>query len=225
MFKKIYPYEWMLARVLEYLNSGKSYRSIAKANGIGKTTLARWVAAYNAHGKDALRPKGKKSCYFREFKIKCVEAVLRGEISVDACTAKYHISHDSVLRHWISSYNANKELKDYDPKPEVYMTESRRKTTIEERIKIVKYCIEHNRNYKETAVNFKVSYDQVYSWVRKYDDGGEDALKDRRGQRKKDEDLDELERLRRENKNLKRKLEEKDMIVELLKKVKEFERM
>ena len=37
--------------------------------------------------------------------------------------------------------------------------------------------------------------------------------------------VDELERLRRENVRLKRQLEEKDMAVELLKKVKEFGRM
>ena len=34
-----------------------------------------------------------------------------------------------------------------------------------------------------------------------------------------------MERLRRENKRLKRQLEERDMLCELLKKVKEFERM
>ena len=38
-------------------------------------------------------------------------------------------------------------------------------------------------------------------------------------------EVDELERLRRENQRLKRQLEEKDMLVELLKKVKEFEGM
>ena len=42
---------------------------------------------------------------------------------------------------------------------------------------------------------------------------------------KTDEELDELERLRRENLRLKRQIEEKDMLVELLKKVKEFEGM
>ena len=40
-----------------------------------------------------------------------------------------------------------------------------------------------------------------------------------------DNEADKLECLRRENLRLKRQLEEKDMIVELLKKVKEFERM
>ena len=54
---------------------------------------------------------------------------------------------------------------------------------------------------------------------------GESALSDRRGYHKSDEEVDELERLRRENLRLKRQLKEKDMAVELLKKVKEFERM
>ena len=48
---------------------------------------------------------------------------------------------------------------------------------------------------------------------------------DRRGCHKTDAEVDELERLKRENLRLKRQLEEKDMVVELLKKVKEFEGM
>ena len=42
---------------------------------------------------------------------------------------------------------------------------------------------------------------------------------------KTDDEVDELERLRRENLRLKRQLEEREMAVELLKKVKEFEGM
>ena len=45
------------------------------------------------------------------------------------------------------------------------------------------------------------------------------------GYNEADNEVDELERLRRENLRLKRQLEEKDKAVELLKKVKEFERM
>ena len=78
---------------------------------------------------------------------------------------------------------------------------------------------------KGTADVYKVSYSQVYSWVKKYEASGEEGLADRRGQHKADDEVDELERLRRENVRLKRQIEEKDMVVELLKKVKEFERM
>ena len=122
-------------------------------------------------------------------------------------------------------YIANIELKDYNPKRGIYMAKARRKTTIDERKEIVNHCIEHNRNYKETAALYNVSYSQVYSWMKKCDNDGEEGLIDKRGHHKLDDELDELERLRRENVRLKRQLEEKEMAVELLKKVKEFVRM
>ena len=54
---------------------------------------------------------------------------------------------------------------------------------------------------------------------------GLENMFDKRGRHKTDDEVDELERLRRENKRLKRRLEENDMLVQLLKKVKEFEGM
>ena len=105
------------------------------------------------------------------------------------------------------------------------MAEARRKTTMEERREIVTYCLNHNRDYKGTASVYEVSYNQIYSWVKKYEVSGKEGLADRRGHHKTEDEVDELERLRRENIRLKRQLEEKDMAVELLKKVKEFERM
>ena len=105
------------------------------------------------------------------------------------------------------------------------MAEARKKTTIEERKEIVEYCIKHNRDYKGTASIYDVSYSQVYSWVKKYIVNGEEGLLDKRGHHKTDDELDELEYLRRENLRLKRQLEEKDMVVELLKKVRELEGM
>lgn len=225
MAKMKHSIEWMVARINDYLDGKGSYETIAKNYGIGATTLKSWVAAYQYHGAEAFfRGRGNKR-YSKEFKILCVEAVLKGDLSVKDCTAKYGISHEYVLRRWISEYNANRELKDYNPKREVYMAEARRKTTIEERKEIVKYCIEHDRDYKGTASLYDVSYTQVYSWVRKYDTNGEDALIDKRGHHKTDDEVDELERLRRENLRLKRQLQERDMTVELLKKVRELEGM
>jgi transposase-like protein len=122
-------------------------------------------------------------------------------------------------------YNANMELENYEPKREVYMAEARRKTTLEERKEIVEYCISHNNDYKGTASKYDVSYSQVYTWVRKYQESGETGLEDKRGHHKSDNEVGELERLRRENLRLKRQLEEKDMLCELLKKVREFEGM
>ena len=87
------------------------------------------------------------------------------------------------------------------------MADARRKTTIEERKEIVKYCIEHGRDYKGTASMYDVSYSQVYSWVKKYDSNGNAGLTDKRGRHKSDDEVDELERLRRENARLIRQVQ------------------
>ena len=183
-----------------------------------------WAAIYKKYGILGFTKKTKNSSYSKEFKMELVEKCISGEASSIDLGHQYDIS-SGLLRKWIRMYNANIELKDYNPKQGVYMAKARRKTTIDERKEIVNYCIEHNRNYKETAVLYDVSYSQVYSWVKKYDSDGEEGLVDKRGHHKIDDEVDELERLRRENVRLKRQLEEKDMAVELLKKVKEFGRM
>ncbi len=210
--------------VIDYLDRNKSRTQICEELCISSRTIQDWAAIYNKHGIAGFARKTRNSCYPNEFKMKVVEEYIRGEGSSIDLGIKYDIS-SGLLRSWVRMYNANRELKDYNPKREVYMAEARRKTTLEERKEIVNYCISHNRDYKNTAAKYNVSYSQVYSWVKKYDADGEDALTDRRGKHKTDDEVDELERLRRENLRLKRQLEEKDMVVELLKKVKEFERM
>ncbi len=144
----------------------------------------------------------RNSSYSSDFKKMCAEAVLSGQGSVDDIVARYNISSRAVLRGWIMRYNANRELKDYNPKREVYMAEARRKTTIEERREIVEYCI-------NTASLYDVSYSQVYSWVKKYVANGNNALIDKRGRHKTDDEVDELERLRRENLRLKSQLKKR----------------
>ena len=189
------------------------------------SALRKWIPQYEKYGESAfIHTKGNKS-YSCSFKENVVIDYLSGGGSFLDLAVKYNIPTPSTVRKWVSVYNANRELKDYCPNREVYMADARRKTTIEERKEIVEYCIEHGRDYKGTANIYDVSYSQVYSWVKKYDSSGADGLIDRRGCHKSDDEVDELERLRRENARLKRQLQEKDMLAELLKKVQEFERM
>lgn len=209
----------------KYLSGEGSYRALAAAYGVNHEALRRWVEKYKEHGASCFFRSPGNFRYSKEFKKQCVEAVLNGQGSITDIVTKYNISHNSVLTHWVMQYNANIELKDYDPKREVYMAEAKRKTTLSERKEITEYCMEHNKDYKGTAALFDVSYSQVYSWVQKYEKQGEGGLTDKRGHHKSDEEVDELERLRRENKRLKRQLEESNMLNELLKKVKEFEGM
>lgn len=217
------PYEKEQA-CLDYINGNHSRSEICNCLHISTRTIQDWAAIYKKHGILGLTKKTKNRSYSKEFKMELVRKYISGEASSVDLAHQYDIS-SGLLRNWIRMYNANIELKDYNPKQEVYMAKARRKTTIDERKEIVNYCIEHNRNYKETAALYNVSYSQVYSWMKKYDSDGEEGLIDKRGRHKLDDEIDELERLRRENVRLKRQLEEKDMAVELLKKVKEFGRM
>jgi transposase-like protein len=225
MSRSRYSAEQRIMIVEDYLSGRKSMQQICSGLGIPSCeTVRRWVLLYQSQGAIAFDTSKKNKTYSKEFKIRVVEEYIAGIGSLTDLAAKYSIPGINTLQQWILKYNSNMELKDYDPKQEVYMAEARRKTTLNERRDIVKYCIEHKRDYKGTAEKFDVSYSQVYSWIRKYDKVGEEGLTDKRGRHKSYEEVDELEKLRRENKRLKRQLEERDMTVELLKKVKEFER-
>ena len=225
MGKLRYSAELKIEAVKKYLSGEGSYDELARDYGTSGWSLRQWTKRYQEQGTAGFYRGTGNTHYSKEFKTMCVEAVLRGDGSVNDIVAKYNISARWVLQSWIKRYNANKELKDYDPKREVYMADARRKTALEERKEITEYCIAHGKDYKGTAALYDVSYSQVYYWVRKYLSEGEDGLVDKRGHHKTDDEVDELERLRRENLRLKRQLEERDMVVELLKKVKEFEGM
>ena len=97
-----------------------------------------------------------------------------------------------------------------------------RKTTQEERAQIVAFCIAHGKDYALTVETYQVSYQQIYSWVRKYEAAGVDGLVDRRGKTKPEDELTEAERLRQENRMLQAKLKDKEMEIALLKKLKEL---
>ncbi len=209
----------------EYLDGKGSSREIGRKYGVNGRTVGRWAQRYAEQGIRTFERGIDNTRYSKGFKVECVELYLTGELSADEITAKYNISSDTVLRNWVKKYTSDQELEDYDPHREVYMAEAKRKTSKEERIGIVEYCLANGRDYKKTALRFDVSYRQVYGWVHKYLENGEAGLEDRRGKRKSNGEVSELERLRRENLRLKRQLEEERMTVELLKKVKEFERM
>ncbi len=225
MSKRKHEPSWYEKIVEEYLSGEGSAGQLSQKYQTDERSIRRWAQQYKEQGIAAFVDSPGNRHYTKEFKIKCVELYLSGGMSEDEIVAKQRISNITVLREWIKRYNANMELKDYDPKREVYMAESRRKTTLEERKEIVKYCLSHEKDYKNTAAHYNVSYSQVYTWVKKFAADGEAGLADRRGHHKTDDEVDELERLRRENLRLKRQLEEQGMLVELLKKVKEFEGM
>lgn len=208
----------------QYLSRTKSLVRLAKDNGVCIETIRTWIHKYQEYGSNIFQRKTHNKKYTKELKQEVVEAYLRGEGTPGYLSIKYNIHAYSTVRSWIMKYNNLEELKDYNPKPEVYMSERSRKTTYEERIEIVNYCLEHNKNYKETAEYFDISYTQVYQWVKKHLESGDSGLIDRRGKRKEENQLSETEILQRKVKLLEHQLREKEMENELLKKVQEIER-
>ena len=208
----------------QYLDGKKGAIELSYEYDINASTIYSWVNKYQSIGTSAFNLKLHNTSYTKKFKQQVVEAYLNGEGSMEHVANRYDIPSHKTLYQWIKKYNNLEELKDYDPKPEVYMKDRIRKTTLEERIEIVNYCLEHDKDYKGTAELFDVSYMQVYQWVRKYLASGEAGLADRRGQHKTEEQLTETEKLQRKVKILERQLREKEMENELLKKVQEIER-
>ena len=97
-----------------------------------------------------------------------------------------------------------------------------RKTTQEERTEIVAFCIENGKDYGLAIEKYGVSYQQIYSWVRKYEAKGVEGLVDRRGKAKPEDELTEADRLRMENKILQARIKDQEMEIKLLKKLREL---
>lgn len=99
-----------------------------------------------------------------------------------------------------------------------------RKTTYEEKVEIVSFCIANSNNYELTANKYNISYQQVYTWVRKYNQKGYNALVDRRGKHRTFEELTESEKLDAQLKLLKAENRRLKMENDFLKKLEEIER-
>ncbi len=220
--KSKYSKELKLSIVEKYLDENVSAISLGKETGIHHSIISRWIKKYSQYGDIAFDVKDKNSSYTKEFKESIVEKYLSGEGSYFDLSVIYNIS-DSLIVQWVKMYNSHIELKDYIPDGDVYMMKSR-KTNQAERLEIVKYCIDNNLDYKLTAKIYEISYANVYNWVKKYKTIGEDGLSDKRGKHKTDDEVDEVELLKRQLKKMKHQYEMAQLEVRLLKKAEEIER-
>lgn len=199
-----------------------SITELAMQLNVADTTVSRWVRNYHAIGEAVFTATGwsKRSKAEKE---EAVADYLSGEGSLIDICRKYKISDTRTLRYWIARYNGHEELKSTSPTGGRIMTKGR-KTTRDERIKIVEDCIASSNNYNETAEKYHVSYQQVYTWVHKYQEKGVEALTDRRGKRKDDSSMTELEKLKAENRLLKAERKQQQMELDFLKKLEGIER-
>ena len=223
MSKQILP-EDKIRAVKEYLEGRTSQQEQAKKLGVKVSSFQEMVAKYETFGEDGLRKLKKNNQYTAETKRLAVEAYLKGEGGQTEICKRYKIRSKVILRKWIKVYNGHKELRlSRGRGSDIYMTKGK-STTYEERLEIVSYCIGHGNDYTAAIEKYGVSYQQIYSWVRKYNEKGAEGLVDKRGKRKPESEMTELERLRAENKLLAARNKRLETECAVLKKLEEIER-
>ena len=184
--------------------------------------VADWIRLYQNEGVSAFLPKRGNLQYDPILKEAAAKDYLSGRGSLREICRIYKIRSTRQLRAWIKVYNGHKDFKKQTGGSR--MTKGR-ETTQAERIAVAKSCIANSKNYGDVAIQYNVSYQQARSWTLKYIEGGEAALEDRRGQRKKDQQpRTELEQAQIEIEQLKHKLKMLEMENHLLKKLEEIER-
>lgn len=218
-------YELKLEAVEKYLRGEGSQRSIAREYGIGKSALRQWIANYEGMGPSGLITTSTNKRYSAELKIAAVEAYLRGEGSLVEICKKFKIRSNTQLRNWITLYNnGHIDYRAVNSRGRGFYMTKGRAATLDERIEIVSFCLAKGKDYSLTMEKYNVSYQQIYSWVRKYEERGVDGLIDRRGKRKTLDEMSKVERLQAENKMLRAEIERKEMENAILKKLQEIER-
>lgn len=200
-----------------------SQSEAARRLGVDYTTVREWVARYKAGGVLAFVEQEHNKVYSEETKRAAVEEYTTGKGSLQEIAAKYGLRSRRQLRAWIKVYNSG---KDFGRKMSGgSRMKQGRKTTQKERIAIAKECLESGSNYGEIALKHNVSYQQVYTWTKKYKELGENGLEDRRGIRTRAQiPRTALEEAQKEIAELKHKLYLAEMERDLLKKLDELER-
>jgi len=215
--------ELKLQSVQEYLSGVKGAAQIRNELQIHDQSLRIWLRKYETLGAEGLIQIKKNAYYPESLIIQAITDYQSGRGSYEQICKVYNISSSSILQNWIKKYNSHETLRSHNAGGDRTMTNGR-KTTFQERIEIVSFCIENNDNYQLTAEKYQVSYQQVYTWEKKYKEGGLEALADRRGKRRDPEAMTETEKLATHVKLLEAENKRLQMENGFLKKLKEVER-
>lgn len=224
MSKRVrYTAEEKYAIIQEYQDGLGTLNDIACKYNIYRKTITQWIYKFDRYGTEGLVESSTWKKYSRELKENAIQDYISGELQLTEVIRKYEISDHSVFLKWLKKYNSHSEVKATGKGMSRSMTKGRT-TTLKEKIEIVLSCIANGLNYQNTADAYKVSYQQVYQWVKKYESGGEDALKDRRGRKKDEEELTQEEKVQLEMKRIKAENERLRAENSFLKKLGELER-
>ena len=102
MAKPKYSLETRLAVVNHYLAGHDGARRTAERFGVEETSVRRWVRAWQLHGIDGITWKNDR--HSPEFRLTVVLRALSEELTMREAAARFNISNESVVRHWVKVY-------------------------------------------------------------------------------------------------------------------------
>jgi len=174
MSRKKIPAQDKIFAVKGYLDGLVSQQQIADEFEVSQASAQQWIFNYESMGEDVFFMTHNKR-YSAELKLQAVQDYLSGSGSQTDVCKKYRIRSKDKLQKCILKYNGHEELKAFGTGGYTIMTKGR-KTTFDERVEIVQYCIAHEHNYAETSEKYKVSYQQARNYTVKYETDGVEGL-------------------------------------------------
>lgn len=142
--------ELKLHTVLRCLDHHSNPHAEAKHIGVSPSSVRDWIRKYKANGLHGLTKSKTWKTYSKELRLDAIR---------------------EVLSKWITKYTGEIECKPTRQGKGRSPMNKGRKTTLEERIEIAQYTLAHDLDYEKAMEKFGVSYQQVYAWVRKYQQG------------------------------------------------------
>lgn len=145
-----------------YQESEAELKVYADINSVNQATITRWIKRFLLHGLAGVRHRTSNHRYSLVAKVNAVKDYQAG-VTGQEVLQKYDIRSISQLKQWSIQYN-NAELQTTSRKR---VRKMGRKVSFEEKKQIVQWIIDHDNDYQAAKIQFDVSYQRVYSWVRK----------------------------------------------------------
>lgn len=163
--------------VQQILAGQLSRQAAARQCGVSNTAVRRWVQLYNAEGEAGLCPRTQNHHLTAEQKQAAVQEYLAGGGSLAQICQKYGIRSTQHLQNMVDCARAGRPQRGY-------CGASRHKggayTTAEQRVQIVRECLDNDCDYGAIALKYNVRYSSLVYWVQCYCRGGPRALHDTR---------------------------------------------
>lgn len=206
-----------------FQDSTESLTVFADYHRLRPRTLATWIHQFLTAGLAGIWRPSRNQSYSTELKFQAVHDYRQG-MSPKELLVKYQIRNVSQLYQWKVQYNNGELFKTNSPRR--MKRKMGRKVSYEEKVAITKWVLAHQNDYAGASQKFNVSYSRVYSWVKKSDFGQDwSALHDHRGKTRNQPKAGpetEVDKLRREIKELKAKNREMEVQIAFAKKLTEI---